>query len=250
MEVDHSDAALMGMGLEIDATSDGSVVEGSPGLHDLAFLDARGTALVEVGWFEPLEEVAVSALAEPGLDPNLVAWLLCAVDEGDKDLDTLDVALAEALEQPTVWGVLTGIRVVTRTDLPVADDVLWAAATVWQEEPDHQLRRLLVTHAVLCGWEPSVVGEWLESFGGPVSAPEPQEVLASIGLGRVTSSPLSHGGREVALAGMWLATRAESAAAAEWEHAVGTARARLMCALSSAPVAIDVAWLLAEALLE
>ena len=87
------------------------------------------------------------------------------------------------------------------------------------------------------------------SMGGVPTLPEPYEVLASVGLGRITTSPLGHGGRDVALAGLWVASRAESATAAEWERAVDTARARLLCSLSTSPDPVDVAWLVAEALL-
>lgn len=249
LEVDHSDAALLGLGLDIGTTAEGSEVEGLPGLHDLAFLDARGTALVEVGWFKPLEQLAVSALGLPGQDPNVTAWLLGGVPAGDEDLDALDVALAEALERPTVWGVLAGMRAVALTDLPVAAEVRSAARAVWREETDPALRWLLITHAVLTGWETDIVGEWVRSAGeAPITA-EPQEVLASIGLGRVTSAPVAHGGREVALVALWLAVRAESVTAAEWERALEAARARLMCSLSTSPNDIDVAWLLVESLL-
>lgn len=249
LDVDHSDAALLGMGLHIGTTAEGSEVEGPPGLHDLAFLDARGTALVEVGWYRPLDQLAVLALGLPGQDPNVLAWLLGGVPVGDEDLDALDVALADALERPTVWGVLAGMRAVALTDLPVAAEVRSAARTVWREETDPALRWLLITHAVLTGWEPGIVGEWVQSAGqAPITA-EPQEVLASIGLGRVTSAPEAHGGREVALAALWLAARAESVTAAEWERALEAARARLMCSLSTTPNDLDVAWLLAESLL-
>lgn len=249
LEVDHSDAALMGLGMEIGTTADGSAVQGPPGLHDLAFLDARGTALVEVGWFEPLQQLAASALRTPSLDAGLRAWLLSCVAEDDRDLDALDIALAETLEQPSAWSVLAGMRAATLTDLPVAADVRRAAHILWRTERDEQLRRLLVTHAVLTGWEPGVAAQWLQSIGSGTGVPEPWEVLSSIGLGRVTSAPLGFGGREVAMAGMWLASCGESAMAAEWEHAIDTSRARLLCFLSGSVVAVDVAWLLAETLL-
>lgn len=248
LEVVHSDAALMGLGLEITATVDGSSIEGPPGLHDLAFLDARGTSLVEVGWFDPLGQLAASCRTQPRLDPNLLAWLLATADGDAGDVDALDVALAEALEQPTSWGVLAGMRVVTLTDLPVAAEVRRAARQVWHEEPDEDLRRVLVTHALLCGWEPEMVGEWLQSMTTP-QARGAQEVLALVGFGRITSAPLSHGGRDVALARLWLAARGESVASAEWERAVDVARARLKCSLSTSPDALDVAWLIVETLL-
>ncbi|MGV8846171.1 hypothetical protein [Tessaracoccus sp.] len=249
LDVVHSDAAVMGMGLNIATTAEGSCVHGSPGLHNLAFLDARGTALVEVGWFNSLTELVEACVALPGVDPNVRAWLLAAGPEGDSDPDVLDVALADALEIPTVWGVLAGMRIVTLTDLPVSAEVLHAAQCVWREDMDDHVRRLLVTYALLTGWQPVVVAEWLRNMG---AAPDngAQAVLASVGFGRITSSPLAHGGREVALARMWLAARGESAAAAEWERAVDSSRARLMCSLSTNPVAEDVAWLLVESLLD
>ena len=77
-----------------------------------------------------------------------------------------------------------------------------------------------------------------------------QEMLESIGFGRITSSPITHGGRSVALAGMWLVGRKESALLADWEHAVDVTRRRLMCQLSRVPAAEDIAWLLAYALLD
>ena len=248
LDVTHSDAALMGLELEITATVDGSCIVGPPGLHDVAFLDARGTALVEVGWFHPLEQLAASCLGLPGLDPNLVAWLLATADADAGDVDALDVALAEALEQPTAWGVLAGMRAATMTELPVGADVRRAARQVWRDESDEDLRRLLITHALLCGWEPALVGEWLQSMDAPPT-PGASEVLARIGFGRITSAPLSHGGRDVALARLWLAARAESVTSAEWERAVDTARARLMCSLSGSLVALDVAWLTVDKLL-
>ncbi|MDO5736201.1 MAG: hypothetical protein Q4P15_06970 [Propionibacteriaceae bacterium] len=248
LEVFHTDAALMGLGLEITATVDGSSVEGRPGLHDLAFLDARGTALVEVGWFDPLEDIVASCLALPGLDPNLMAWLFASTDVDEPTLDALDVALGEALEAPTFWGVLAGMRAVTLTDLPVASEVVRAARAVWRDDLDPHARRLLLTHGLLSGWEPPLVGEWLHS-AGPIPFTDAQTVLASVGHGRVTSAPVVHGGMDVALAGMWLAAQPESAAAAEWERAVAVSRSRLMCALSQAPNAVDVAWLVVEGLL-
>lgn len=249
LEVEHTDAALVGDGLDLGTAADGSVVEGTPGLHELLFLDARGTALVEVGWFLPLEELAASpsALATP--DANLVAWLLSCGVGGPPDPDALDVALAEALEVPSAWGVLAGMRAVTMTDLPVAAEVREAAAAVWAGEGDDALRRLLVTHALLSGWEPETVGQWLRSPRvGVVAAPgmTAQEMLASVGFGRITSSTAICSGREVAVAGVWLSTVEESAMAVEWEHAVDVARRRLLCALSERPVATDIAWLLSE----
>ncbi len=249
LEVDHNDAALTGSGLEVSTGSDGSVVQGPPGLHDLVFLDARGTARVEVGWFGPLGDVAATALAMPGLDPNVAAWLLAADPTGVQDVDALDVALAEALEEPSVWGVMAGMRAATLTDLPVADDVRQAAGTVWENEPDEQVRRLLATHALISGWEPDVAGQWTREVSRNTPAVPAHRMLASIGLGRISSSPLCHGGREVLLARWWLAGHGESLLTAEWEHAVDTARARLLCALTVVPDPGDVAWLLAEALL-
>lgn len=248
LDVMHSDAAVMGLGLDITTTAEGSCVQGRPGLHDLAFLDARGTALVEVGWFASLAELVQDCLALPATEPNLRTWLLASGTGDDGDQDQLDVALAEALEAPTLWGVLAGMRIVALTDLPVAAEVAHAARQVWREDLDDDVRRLLVTHALVSGWEPLVVAEWLGSMGAAPDAGA-RAVLASVGFGRITSSALAHGGREVALARMWLAARGESAAAAEWERAVDASRARLMCSLSTSPVAVDVAWLLVEALL-
>ncbi len=251
LEVEHADAALAGDGLRIVTTLNGSRVDGDPGLHHLSFLDARGTALVEVGWFASLMELAGSpaALADP--DPNLVAWLLAASVHAAMDLDVLDTVLAHALEQPTAWGAMAGMRAATRTDLPVAAEVRAAARVAWAAERDPHLRRLMITHALICGWEPEVTSEWLTT--GPAAFDElptmgPQEMLASIGFGRITSSPSPPRGRSVALAALWLTGRAESARAAEWEHAVEVARRRLMCSLSRAPAAADVAWLLAHSL--
>lgn len=256
LDVEHTDAALTGDGLQIVTTVDGSHVEGEVGLHELCFLDARGTALVEVGWFASLTELAGSPSALFDADPNLVAWLLAAAVDAavdpDGDLDDLDVALAEALERPTAWGVLAGMRAAARTDLPVADEVREAARVVWDSEADPHLRRLMITHGLLCGWEPELVGAWMAR--GPATMNEvllvgPQEMLASIGFGRITSSATVHRGRSVAVASMWLSACAESGMASEWEHAVETSRRRLMCALSSAPDATDIAWLLASSLL-
>ena len=207
--------------------------------------------MVEVGWFSPLEELAASSAARADTDANLVAWLLACGVGGPPDLDALDVALAEALEQPSAWGVLAGMRAVTMTDLPVAAEVREAALVVWADCADHALRRLLLTHALLSGWEPDLVGEWLRSSpaaGAAESGMSAQEMLSSVGFGRITSSATVHGGREVAVAGIWLSARAETMVSAEWEHAVDVARRRLLCALSEAPVATDIAWLLAEAL--
>ncbi len=243
---------MAGDGLQIVTTVDGSQVEGELGLHQLCFLDARGTALVEVGWFASLTELPGSPSALADADPNLVAWLLAAAVDTAVDPDDLDVALAEALERPTAWGVLAGMRAATRTDLPVADEVREAARVVWDGEADPHLRRLMIAHGLLCGWEPELVGEWLASRPATmdeVSLVGPQEMLASIGFGRITSSATVHRGRSVALAGIWLSACAESVMASEWEHAVETSRGRLMCALSSAPDATDVAWLLANSLL-
>ncbi len=252
LEVEHTDAGLAGDGLQIVTTVDGSHVEGDAGLHQLSFLDARGTALVEVGWFASLTELAGSPSALADADPNLVAWLLAGAVDAAVDLDDLDRALAEALERPTAWGVLAGMRAVTRTELPVAAEVREAARAVWEAEGDPHLRRLMITHGLLCGWEPELIGEWLASRTTTMreaSAVGPQEMLASIGFGRITSSATVHRGRSVALAGMWLTACAESVRASEWEHAVEVARRRLMCELSSAPEAADIAWLLASSLL-
>lgn len=250
LEIEHSDAALAAPGLELATSMEGSVVEGRAGLHEIVWMDARGTTTVEVGWFAPLEELAQSteALADP--DPNLVAWLLAAGAVGSPDLDALDVALAEAMEQPSAWGVLAGMRAVTGTDLPVAAEVRDAARAVWLTEADTSLRRLLLANALVSGWEPAVVEEWLcsrEAVDDPVASMGPQEMLASIGFGRVTSSAHVHGGRSVALAEMWFGAREESFRGVEWGHAIRTARSRSMCALSLAPAARDLAWLLAVA---
>ena len=252
LEVEHTDAALAGDGLEIITTVDGSEVRGDEGLHQLAFLDARGTALVEVGWFAPLTTLAGFGSAVAGADPNLVAWLLASGVDAAVDLDDLDVALAASLERPTAWGVLAGMRAVTRTELPVAAEVRDAARLAWESESDPHLRRLMIAHGLLCGWEPELVAQWLAS--GLVGADDvlsagPQDVLASIGFGRITSSTTLHSGRDVALAGMWLSAREESVMASEWEHAVDVARRRLMCSLSSKPDTLDIAWLLAHSLL-
>lgn len=252
LDVEHTDAALVGDGLQIVTTVDGSQVEGDAGLHQLCFLDARGTALVEVGWFASLTELAGSPSALADADPNLVAWLLAAAVDGAVDLDDLDVSLAEALERPSAWGVLAGMRAATRTDLPVAAEVREAARVVWDGEADPHLRRLLIMHGLLCGWEPDLVDEWLASEPATMdelSRMGPQEMLASIGFGRITSSATAPRGRSVALADIWLSACAESVMASEWEHAVETSRGRLMCALSSAPDAADIAWLLASSLL-
>lgn len=252
LEVEHTDAALAGDGLQIVTTVDGSQVEGGAGLHHLSFLDARGTALVEVGWFASLTELAQVGSSLADADPNLVAWLLAAAVDAAVDLDDLDLALAEALERPTAWGVLAGMRAATRTDLPVAAEVREAARIVWQAEVDPHLRSLMITHGLLCGWEPELVNEWLTAGPaamGDVSMVEPQEMLASVGFGRITSSPTVDRGRAVALAGMWLNACTESVAASEWEHAVDVARRRLMCELSNAPEVGDIAWLLASSLL-
>ncbi len=250
LEVDHTDAALAGEGLDIGTTSEGSRVEGPAGLHHLAFLDARGTALVEVGWFVPLDALADSVLVERGLDPNLKAWLLAATPTGMDDVDALDIALAEALEDPSPWGVMAGMRAATLTDLPVDADVRRAAQRVWEGEPDVHVRRMILTHALISGWEPVVTGTWMQSFDADEAMIPSLDMLATIGFGRITSTPLQHGGREVLLARWWLAAHGESARTLEWEHAVDTARARLMCALSETRYAHDdVAWLLAENLL-
>lgn len=249
LQVVHTDAALTGTGLDVTTTSEGSEVAGGVGLHDLAFLDARGTALVEVGWFNPLGMLTADALASAQPDPNLAAWLLSATPGGIGDVDALDIALAEALEQPSVWGVMAGVRAATLTDLPVGNDVRRAAQAVWRDTTDAHGRRLLATHALISGWEPGLASHWAMSLGPDPAAAPAQEMLASIGFGRITTSPLQHGGREVLLARWWLAGHGESALTAEWEHAVDTARARLLCALSVAPDADDVAWLLAEAIL-
>ena len=249
LQVEHTDAAVTGTDLDISTTSEGSEVRGGVGLHELAFLDARGTALVEVGWYNPPGTLTADALALPQLDPNVVAWLLAATPGGVGDVDALDIALAEALERPSVWGVMAGVRAATLTDLPVGDDVRRAAQDVWRDTTDADARRLLATHALVSGWEPGLAAQWAISVG-PATAPVlAQDMLASIGFGRITTSPLQHGGREVLLAHWWLAGHGESALTAEWEHAVDTARARMMCALSVAPDANDVAWLLAETIL-
>lgn len=249
LEVQHSDAALLGAGLDVTTTGDGSEVLGGAGLHTLSFLDARGTALVEVGWFPTLGELAASALAQPRLPSGLRAWLLAAAPGEVGDVDQLDVALADALEYPDVWGVLAGMRAAALTDLPVADDVSRAASQVWDAEADDAARRLLVAHALVYGWEPAMVLRWLRS-AGPVVSPHVQQVLGSVRMGRITSEPVDYGGRDVALASLWVAAHAESAEAAEWEMAVATARSRLMCHLSLRTSAVDVAWLVAGALLD
>lgn len=249
LEVSHSDAGLLGPEVEVRTTADGSEIRGPVGLHDLAFLDARGTAIVEVGWFDSLESLALAALQVPGLDPNVASWLNAGVAASDQDLDALDVALAEALEYPSAWGVLAGMRAVTLTDLPVAADVREVAPTVFQQETDAQLRGLLVAHAAMTGWEPQLAAQWMPSLHElPLSVQSP-EALSRIGLGRVTSAPITYSGRDVALAAVWLASCPESAVAAEYERAVDTARARLMCHLSAFPEPDEVGWLLAEALL-
>ncbi len=252
LEVEHADAALTGDGLHILTTADGSHVTGEAGLHQLSFVDARGEAWVEVGWFAPLEELVGSPSALADADPNVAAWLLAGAVDAAVELDDLDVALAEALERPTAWGVLAGMRTATHTDLPVAAEVRQAARKVWESESDPGLRRLMITHGLLCGWEPQLVGEWLAAGADAMNelmAMGPQEMLASIGFGRITSSPTLQRGRAVALAEMWLSTRAESVMAAEWERAVDVTRRRLMCSLSSAPEPVDIAWLLAHSLL-
>ncbi len=247
MEVEHADSAVSGASVHIESTTAGSEVAGDAGLHLLSFLDARGTATVEVGWFAPLEELATSPAVLTEADPNLVAWLLTAAVDAAGSLDDLDTALGEALETPSAWGVLAGMRAATSTDLPVAAEVRRAARVVWEAEPDPGLRMVLITHGLLCGWEPEVVQGWLaagSSHIDQVMSATPQEMLALIGFGRITSSTTVPAGRSVALAGAWLAACAESVMAAEWEHAVDVSRRRLMCALSSAPRAIDIAWLL------
>ncbi len=249
LEVDHTDAALTGSGLDVLTTSEGSSVEGRAGLHDLAFLDARGTALVEVGWFHTLEAITAETLILPGLDPNVAAWLLAANPAGVQDVDALDIALAEALENPSAWGVMAGMRAATLTDLPVTDDVRQAARVVWRGTLEDDERRLLATHALVSGWEPDLAGEWALAVGPGAAAMTAQQMLAAIGFGRITTSAPTHGGRDVVLARWWLAAHGESALAVEWEHAVDTARARLMCALSVVADGSDVAWLLAEPLL-
>ncbi|MGO1488167.1 MAG: hypothetical protein ACTHWA_06370 [Arachnia sp.] len=251
LEVEHADAALTGEGVQLATTMDGSQVGGEPGLHHLSFLDARGTASMEVGWFDSLTEIAGSRPALADADPNLVAWLLAATIDTAEDLDPLDLTLGDALSSPTAWGVLAGMRAATRTDLPVAAEVKEAARTIWEGETDPHLRSLMITHAWLCGWEPEVVRQWLASPAaiGDVSKFRPQEMLASVGFGRITSAATLCTGRDVALAGMWLSACPESVKASEWEHAVEVSRRRLMCALSNAPIAADIAWLLAYSLM-
>lgn len=254
VELEFPDGAIVAPGLRAttDPVDARTSLAGPPGLHSVTLVDARGSSSFEVGWFRPLPEQVADALAVPDLPADLEAWLR-AFSLVDQDLDALDVALGRALESPSLWGLLAGLRVAAFTDLPVDADLREAARGLVAEQPRSEAIPILAAHSLRLGQDlgladelfyppPGPLPEAWRLLGGPGDVS--QQLLADVEFGRVSSEPPRYGGRQVALAELWLASRPDSAVHVELGLAVDRARRRLMAAMSGQPDPRELAWLL------
>lgn len=87
----------------------------------------------EAGWYPDRGDLVARVLARPLPDDlwcYFALWRLAAeaVDDREAVVDELDLRLAAALEEPTLWGVLAAWRAEALAELPTASEARAAAA--------------------------------------------------------------------------------------------------------------------------
>lgn len=236
VEVLDLDVALSGESLSFATESDRTFVTGPVGLHRLVVHGPSGNSFVEVGWRHGPGELVAAALDAPAR-PDVEAWLLTwklALDLSDAELDRLDLLLGESLQNPTLFGVLAGLRAAATLDKAYGPDAATAArnflAAGGQDAAFVAAEAVLDGHGDLAGGSPS---------GGIVG-----DVAARLEFGLPSSAPPGYSARDVAVARLWLAARPDSPAHLEAGRVVETASGRLACRASAAPEPLEVAWLL------
>ncbi|MFV0429569.1 MAG: hypothetical protein ACK5KO_09125 [Arachnia sp.] len=227
-------------------------VTGPPGRHLVSVADVRGVSWLEVGWYRSLPDLAAEALAVAPLDPGLEAWLRTwTLDHprpgGADPVECLDRALGEALEAPSLWAVLAGLRAAVVTDLPVLGDLQVACAEVGRCEPDAVPLMAVHSRAVpqlrLASREPGPGWQWqVLASQDPAVA---HRLLIQLGCSRPPSLDPVPLATAVTLARLWLAAHPDSSAHTDLRRAAETARARLLSLMSRQPEPESLAWLLA-----
>lgn len=226
------------------------------GLHSVQLRSAPGTVTFEVGAYDD-----IASLLEPSRLPAtssdvavwLGTWQMAHQVPGAPTVDELDRLLGEALEEPSLWGILAGIQALATTDLPVEHDVSTAAAVLARKSPASEAlpiiavfgltrgRGILALDEMIATIQLRLGGAW-EALAGPDDSW--RRLAAAVEYGRISSRPPRYSARDVAMADLWLASRPDSALHVELGDVSRRARARLMCLLSVEPDPLELAWLL------
>lgn len=245
VEFEDLDVALSGDGLGFETTSSGTLVRGPLGRHKVAVHGPGGVTGIEVGWFLPLPDLVTGAL-ECGPEPDVEAWLLCwalthsATGAAREQLvDRLDLALADCLERPSLFGVLAAFRADATTELRLGQEPARAARALLLAEPEAG-DAVVVAVATLLSGHPEVVAD----LAPPPISDTSDELLRRLEYGLPSSVDPGYTARDVARAGVWLAIHRDSRDHTELARVTALAQARLRCGLSERNDPLDVAWLL------
>lgn len=245
------DAAVSVVGVQESSDGEATTLLGPVGVHEVRMSDARGTTRFDVGWHLQPDEIAAEALGSAD-SHALTAWLHVAGSarriEDRSSLDELDMLLGESFEEPTMWGVLAGMRAAATTELPVSGEAAAAADALLAADPGSELAPILLTQGVVVTVGPeSAVGRPAMDWWAILTGADENlrhRVLDWVGYGVVSSLPPVHGARGVALACLWLATHEQSEGQLEVARATVRAFAHLLAINSVAPDPEEVAWLL------
>ncbi|MCC2592464.1 hypothetical protein LKO27_03375 [Tessaracoccus sp. OS52] len=245
------DAAVSVAGIRATSDGESTTLSGPAGVHEVRLSDARGTTRFNVGWHLGPEEIAAEALGAVR-QGDLAAWLHVAASARGIDdpnvLDELDMLLGEAFEEPTMWGVLAGLRAAATTELPVRAEAEAAAGRLLAADPGSELGPILVSQAMTVPVGPdSPSGGPADDWWAVLTRDDEalrRQVLEWVGYGAVSSLPPVHGARGVALASLWLVTRETSEGQLEVARATAETLAHLLALNSVEPDPIEVAWLL------
>ncbi|GAB3820645.1 hypothetical protein GCM10028820_27160 [Tessaracoccus terricola] len=245
------DAAVTAPGLRDSSDGDATTLTGPVGVHEVRFSDARGTTRFDVGWHLQPAEIAAEAVGAATTD-DLAAWLHVAGSarrvEDRTALDELDMLLGESFEEPTLWGVLAGLRAAATTELPVGGEAAAAADALLAADPGSELAPILIAQGVVVTVGPgAAVGrpamDWWSVLAGEDETLR-HKVMEWVDYGLPSSVPPVHGARGVALACLWLATHEQSRGQLEVARATVRMFAHLLAANSVDPDPQEVAWLL------
>lgn len=250
IEIVAPDAAVVATGLQESTDDDATILVGPPGLHQVQLHDARGATTFEVGWHLELPEICSMAAARTE-EPGLKAWLLLGAAgvrgmADPADVDELDELLGEALDSPSTWAVLAGLRAATTTGLPVRNEAQAAGRRLLETQTQHELGPLLRTQGMDVPTPGAGEGPALDWWRILTSDDDElrAQALAWVDQGCISSVPLAHGARGLALAALYCATRGMEPSRLAVHWSVNLAEARLLCTHSVEPDPAEVAWLL------
>lgn len=228
LELCCPDGVVTGVGFQ--ECDDGFRLVDRPGLHVAEVGGPTGITRLEVGWFADWRLLLAGARARAEGDLWCYLTSLCA----QPDLDELDVRLAQALEEPTLWAVLAAGQAVG------LGLIGWEQARRAAERtlPTLDLPGKLALVARGLAEVGCVVGERLGARA--------YEGLARFGFGRLVTGYPDGAERELLPVGFWLAGLGEGPLGVRVGAMLARASARARCRASETFDPQAVAWLSLE----